>query len=126
MQNIIFIAIPDFKPRKSVTIPINQGPTIPPNPPNTRKIPSMVPEFFDGISEIIAADVGKMIEKQNPVSANTPVMDEGPYTPMVMQIIAIIEKSSRLFKCPSLSTNKLPSNLHKCRQETRGNSCVSL
>lgn len=111
MQNIEFSDIPICKPYRSFTTPISHGPNIPPNPPNAKNIPSIVPECFEGISETIAVDVGKMIEKQNPVNTSIIAVSEGPNIPITVQNKAMLEKISILFRYPILSTNRLPNSL---------------
>ena len=66
---------------------------------------------FEGISETIAVDVGKMIEKQNPVNTSIIAVSEGPNIPITVQNKAILEKISKLFRYPILSTNRLPNSL---------------
>nr|WP_285829456.1 hypothetical protein [Phocaeicola sartorii] len=70
---------------------------------------------FEGISETIAVDVdvdvGKMIEKQNPVNTSIITVSEGPNIPITVQNKAMLEKISILFRYPILSTNRLPNSL---------------
>lgn len=110
-QNIELTDMPARRPYKSFMIPMSHGPNIPPNPPNAKKIPSIIPECWKGISEMNAVDVGKIMEKQNPVSDRIIAVSGEPNIPIVMQKNAIIEKIDRLFRYPVLSTNRLPNNL---------------
>ncbi|MCI9101558.1 MAG: hypothetical protein HFH58_17400 [Lachnospiraceae bacterium] len=62
---------------------------------------------FEGISETIAVDVGKMIEKQNPVNTSIITVSEGPNIPITVQNKAMLEKISILFRYPILTGNWL-------------------
>lgn len=62
---------------------------------------------FEGISETIAVDVGKMIEKQNPVNTSIIAVSEGPNIPITVQNKAMLEKISILFRYPILTGNWL-------------------
>ena len=61
-QKMQFSAIPSSKPKRSLAIPTIQGPNIPPSPPKARKMPRVRPGCPSEISEMIAVEVGKMIE----------------------------------------------------------------
>ena len=75
-----------------------EEPSMAPSPPNINSIPKIAPRFSLCKSETAAVAVGKMMEKNRPVSGIKIDRAGGPKMPMAIKTIEARDASSMLFR----------------------------